>query len=797
MCARLLQITTITVVLLALSACGGGGNDSGSPPASDTNPPTSEGPPPTTQPPPAASGGTTSSDLVDAGLASGSLDAETALIYRVYADFDDPRLPVEYRGDDTGVVQGTALWEVSQHATTYGLSQPALDILEPFFIPPIYSRSWRASPPPRVLDGNFGDPGEIDLVSWSYVSGTNVVIWYRTANAVTDKPKAEMLVWEIDNVIWPKLTTLMGTAPLSDDATPYRAIDGRYDIYLDDMARQAEGLTAGTRMIGCKAVPARTTLKRSMTDAKLKGQAAHELMHAVQFSYPVQGLCVPSYFTMMESTAVWATNFVYPDSIGNIEHDYADDYLNAAHKPLDQSKRGNLFAYGAYLLPYFASKKLGDGVVKKFWEAATATPDELVAFESGLAGSGTSFAKLWPEFVRANWNQGTETQYQTWDALTLSPDLSIAGDPHREGLLQTAGSVSGDVVAEFSGLSLPHLSANYYRVVLNPTEQGSLIFVNGLTHKLTVEPHAPGETNFEYYWIETLTDAEKEGASVQVLMKVVGQPWAQYDLTDQPFVQFCRDSAAGRLEELVFVFANGEHRKAATNYTEVRPKGLAPALFASNIGCWSWTGWATISDSDSPQSGTITISNILLESLEFAAIPAPSPAPAYMRVPSPRVMPPGIKFPIGPLGYQLTGALVSWRLDYTEPGPSGCRYTGSADFAIGTPFSPMVAGTLPFNTPQWIPKGSERRHVIIGSLMEHAQATNANRFWRTVSCPDPDTPTISDWDLSPWWLDLEFHPDWNDLAVSADGRTIAGNNTSVRDPNNSIKATFRLDAQVQ
>ena len=41
-----------------------------------------------------------SEELIDRALASGAIDTETALIYKVYAAFGDARLPSQYRGDE-------------------------------------------------------------------------------------------------------------------------------------------------------------------------------------------------------------------------------------------------------------------------------------------------------------------------------------------------------------------------------------------------------------------------------------------------------------------------------------------------------------------------------------------------------------------------------------------------------------------------------------------------------------------------------------------------------------------------
>src|SRR5512145_2052710 len=41
-------------------------------------------------------------DLIASALADGDIDQETALVYEFYAAFNDPRLPAQYSGDDSG-----------------------------------------------------------------------------------------------------------------------------------------------------------------------------------------------------------------------------------------------------------------------------------------------------------------------------------------------------------------------------------------------------------------------------------------------------------------------------------------------------------------------------------------------------------------------------------------------------------------------------------------------------------------------------------------------------------------------
>jgi len=66
----------------------------------------------------------------------------------------------------------------------------------------------------------------------------------------------------------------------------------------------------------CKAAPTHIYLSRSLPVKGLIAQAAHEFMHAIQYSYDSKS-CVNEYHTTLEATAVWATNYVYRGITGN------------------------------------------------------------------------------------------------------------------------------------------------------------------------------------------------------------------------------------------------------------------------------------------------------------------------------------------------------------------------------------------------------------------------------------------------------------------------------------------------
>ena len=83
----------------------------------------------------------TAIDLIEAALAQGKIDDVTALVYKVYAVFGDPRLPAEYRGPNKAIRSGTEVMSEAQGRYD-ALPADIQALLLPFLIPPYYQGSW-------------------------------------------------------------------------------------------------------------------------------------------------------------------------------------------------------------------------------------------------------------------------------------------------------------------------------------------------------------------------------------------------------------------------------------------------------------------------------------------------------------------------------------------------------------------------------------------------------------------------------------------------------------------------------
>jgi hypothetical protein len=509
----------------------------------------------------------TSLTLIDAAEASGALNGETALLYRVYALFSDARLPAQYRGDDSRIEDSLYMAEVRDRFAT--LSPATQAAVLPFLTPPAYQGSWANAATGSSLT-ILATPPPCDFFSdrWGFVEPTNtpVRVWYRPG-APGDFARANDVALSIDTTIWPKLAGLMTTAhlPLSDQEKSCNGGNGRLDVYLVDAARS---LT--TPYSGCSNSPVFILLKRTSSNAL----AAHEIFHAMQYSFPLAGCMADKakYRWWAEASAEWAMDFVFPSDPEQPEHKSAPFFLDVPEKSLDLPEEAH--EYGAYLLPFYLHRKTRSAnFVRASWENCK-NQSALEAVDAAIPGG---FEAVWPDFARFNWNRKPVEDYTTWDG--LKSQASPAGG----GEIEVRMGGSRDIAMQLK-VDLPRLSTTYKHFNFTDDSARSIAFWNGATFNLKLEELLPIGIQYKP---DTATADEKLGARVQALIKLRGQDWQVADWTNVPYMTFCRDMLSERIDELVLIISNSEFKNRDR---KLQPPGLAPVLFASNMGCYQWKG---------------------------------------------------------------------------------------------------------------------------------------------------------------------------------------------------------------
>ncbi|MDI9549497.1 MAG: hypothetical protein QM346_18035 [Chloroflexota bacterium] len=541
-------------------------------------------------------GGQTSAALIDAALARGEIDAETALVYKVFASFGDARLPAKYRGDGDELDAILLREAVSRYDTLSGQAQA---LLAPFFQPPIYQGSWYEPYAEQAGVQGAGqgvrsaedqpcafDPGPAPIMpgGWACADGmgANFRVWWR-ADDPNSAAKAQRLITALQNDIWPKLTILMRHDPPSDKG-PHRFLDrngeeqvwwdggdGRLDIYLTWTPPGSGGAATIAYPPGCDKRPSFILVSPTMDDDTFIPAVTHEFFHTFQFGAD-QGKQCAEYEWWSEATANWAIDFVYPQD--NWEHKWAYYFLQTRdwREPIrDQLLDGR----SSYLFPLYLTKTTGDpGVIRRSWENAANFPNDSLAAIDQAIGGGLS--DVWHEFALHVANVGPVDGFKRWDGIDFplrgdeatggEPVTEIVGDMPRIGdIKKTYGlaALGGQPDIKFEmPTDIPHLAMRAYRFVFGDGQTRSVGFLN----PLLIYP--------------------QPDAKIQALVKVAGKEWQREDWTNDFARTFCREQRDEELEELIIVISNGQWRNRDQTVSMTPP----PRLSVTNIGCYRWEG---------------------------------------------------------------------------------------------------------------------------------------------------------------------------------------------------------------
>ena len=571
-------------------------------------------------------------DLIDQAVAAGTLDPETGLVYKAFALFGDARLPAPYRGNDGVKGDSLELDEIRAAAPTMSPANQAL--VQPFLVPPAYQGSWATQPASagvRVLDA----PPPCSLLGpdWSWLESPRgfVRVWFRS-DLPGDAAMAQTVIDAVEGTIWSKFIGLMvGHAPLADDMESCNGGSGTLDMYLTELPPKYAGMTCAYRPGGAP-TPAYILLQR---DADL-ATVAHELFHAFQDSYQrLANLTDQRYQWWSEASAEWSEDFVY-HAVSGVDQRHADAhaFLNEPEQPLDLVNTTTNRHYGAYLVPFYVYNKTGSAAfVAQSWANCASKP-ALEALDAALPGG---FAAIWPEVALHDWNNKPVDQYFKWDQLVFQARPSGGAVVS----VDTGGSLDAELQLK---VDLPRLSATYKSFTFPDPTVRSIAFWNGASYdleKLSVPVVGP-------FWNpKTASDSARKGVKVQALVKITGSDWTIEDWTDRPYVEYCRDLTAERLEYLVLIISNSEY---SDRNRRVTPPGLAPVFWASRMGCWKWKGTATY-----------TLS--------------------------------------GPTGTQTDTADVTWTRLPAQPDPPRVTYQGTGSVTVAMSGGCSGGGTVPIANP--------------------------------------------------------------------------------------------------
>ena len=519
-----------------------------------------------------------SNELIDTALAKGTIDHETALTYKVYAQFLDIRLPSAYLGSVNLNTDSHIIDEIQSEFPD--LSPETQAILLPYLVPPVYQGAW--GPPAEGASTNVNTIdlpcSQIETDQWDSKSAMHspVRFWWLKSRP-GDEDVANSFMTAMDDEIWPKLTTLMGRIPLPDEGTECNGGGPEFDIYITPQI--ARSYAAAYYPPGCKETPGYIVMNPAVSNAIL----AHEFMHSIQWSYNTSADCMypGEYAWLAEATASWAQNYVYPDS--NEEHAYVEWFYKGGSggQPPKLTLRNDSHEYGTHLFFFYLTHHFGQpDIVKTAWDN-TQSMKSVDAVDNAVPGG---IEDIWEDFAVENVVEPPYDEYQVWDQLNIKPsDTSLEKD-------QAFTNGIYPLPNEINPLTIR------YDWFTFEDDARLVTFFNGLTYALDAEPIntymgtlpiSDGTT--QYKFTAAAPEAVKE-VKIQAYFKVAGDTeWRLEDWTDQPYMSFCRDASAERLTDLIVITSNSSPDQVISSSGAYRS-----FLQTSDIGCWRYGGTASM-----------------------------------------------------------------------------------------------------------------------------------------------------------------------------------------------------------
>jgi hypothetical protein len=596
-----------------------------------------------------------SASLIDAALAGGQIDADTALKYKVFAMFDDPRLPAAMQGDDSRVIENPVLEELNARFDELSLDDQAA--LGPFLLRPSSAGSWLD---PAVQAGVVSARATRPVLSgrpicsgldphWASIVPTvaQVRVWYDTRKP-GHNTVAQAVAIDLESNAWPVLITQLGFKPPLDD-TSLLGCDGgdaRLDFYIVDVMN-GRGLTTPEGIAFFEA-PTYIMIKSTLSPVVRQQAVTHELMHAIQWSYHMAS-SQSSYGWLRDAMANWAVDPVHPTNAALLE--MATCYTESPELALDSRAKGYCKQgadinrdYGSYLFFQFLSRTYGPATVKAVLQATTTESTSLGAVNSAIPGG---FATQWPKFAKTLWNQAPidakPASFKMWDGQPATPVL--AEELGKEAVSGDLGGKAEDTI-DLSG-TVVNLSSRYYRFTFSDPATRSLMFHNG----------------FYQNW------KRGEKVNVQAMWRPAGGSWTEEDWTQYEWIGLCRDLKLQRIAELVVVVSASEWNAPGYPVSAV----ATPSFARNNVGCWGFEGTTKLVYTHPSWSGGTITTNVSPVFRAQGPIQFTDLFQARLRVPI-----------IAP---QLFGAAIDYHEAYSE---NGCSYAATYQ---GSSQSTVVGGS--------------------------------------------------------------------------------------------------------
>jgi hypothetical protein len=509
-------------------------------------------------------------DLIERDRVNGKLDDATALLYRVYAQFGDSRLPEPYAS--APVTEDRSGLSNAQRRIDR-LPAAVADEVRPFFVRPtdpssvFYDVRVAASagtssaaalaayrPPPAVSQPPAA-PAPVTcnrITGWGYATGVARFKVWGECGTPADDADIQILAATVEE-LWDAEATYLSRQPLPDEGKPDpdewlndQGGDSRIDIYLVNAC-----LTRGGR---CRAVtlptlavsinsPPHTQVKgvgvmsayvlipkgaMQGDQLELRAYVAHELFHVFQNAMNVDGTDDPNgeWHWFVEASAKWAEWAFVPGAAPKTVAPWFASFERSPY-PLSSTQGNN--EYASFSWPLFMEQEAGHDAVARAWQAIEGKPD-LEGVTRAIDGV-LKFHDRFHDFAVRTWNAALGAGKPLEPLLPRPPTgPPQPGGPHRHPDETLLPSPPGDLIHTFSE-GIPGLDASYVDLKVDDNVGQLVLDFTGLFPPAAQDRDA--------------------------LVKVKDKGWEYRKLTAGP-TTWCMDNPDDDIEELIVIVSNHE-----------------------------------------------------------------------------------------------------------------------------------------------------------------------------------------------------------------------------------------------
>ncbi len=479
--------------------------------------------------------GQNSREKIIAAREQGKISFERALVLKIIARFAPDKLPAEFKSDKNSPPLGSWQTDVIEMTTHWNeFSEETRKFLEPFMLPPDNEKSF-FNPNNNPADFfkntpifSLARPTQAQqvfaLVSEKITApgepGDSWLFYFIPASA--SQAEQDKVVQQADNIkaawqkAWPRYKAYLGSWPATGTKV-YLTANINPNFY---GVTYPYVFTNTGRMSHC-----RIDINSRITNHKvLQATVVHELFHCFQFFYSPEFLQTTNDRTwLLESTAVWSENFIYPDY--NSEHEYLPLFFSYLNWP--RLSTADEYEYASYMLFFFLDQYLGNqktvaNVFNKFKNVHQVKS----ALKTGIA----NFDQVYGQFAVYNWNRVKGKIYKD---NPLFPDIFPK--------------------TVYSQLNF---------MVQKPGRESFSFFYDpgGIFYSYFVFPKKTDEV--KYIRIQFKTEPSQSLAK-EALLKI-GDDWRDRDWTMKKEAEICRDWPGQEVKALVLAVANTDLNKKQT-----------------------------------------------------------------------------------------------------------------------------------------------------------------------------------------------------------------------------------------